>query len=328
MTAQVIDLFSRRPVQGPALMAVPELVLPQTPPPRLTADELVDAYLRTRHGTTRDDYARDLTHFRHWLDTDSGLNIDLYGVETPHVGDWKDFSLDTMEWAPSTVRRRMTACEGLYKFASAEGIFGRNPFHGIKKPEVGSNIQYSGLDLDDVQQLGHYITEKADLHTRVAVSLLMTTGLRVSELCQARVENLPRKAGKIWLPVTRKGGKPDKVEIPQNTYSTLCEYLDGRSSGPLVLGTRDGRALARQVAWRIVRSAGDSALPHLEGKLHPHDLRHTYVSGVLLLSGDIKEAQWRAGHGDINHTIRYSHALQAMESKTASDLEKVFGLCS
>ncbi|MFE6739865.1 tyrosine-type recombinase/integrase [Streptomyces tubercidicus] len=327
MTAQVIDIFTRRPVE-PALMAVPELVLPQTPPPRLTAHELVDAYLRTHHGTTRDDYARDLAHFRRWLATDSGLGIDLYGVKTPHVGDWKAFSLDTMEWAPSTVRRRMTACEGLYKYASAEGIFGRNPFHGIKKPEVGSNIQYTGLSLTDVQQLGQYITYEADLQTRVAVSILMTTGLRVSEFCKALLERMRRQTGQVWLTVTRKGGKLDKVEIPQNTFSALCTYLDGRSSGPLVLGTRAGRALARQVAWRIVRSAGDSALPHLAGKLHPHDLRHTFVSGVLLLSGDIKEAQWRAGHGDINHTIRYSHALQAMESKTASDLEKVFGLCS
>lgn len=325
MTAQVIDLFSRRPVQGPTrasgLMLAPQHV------PQLGAGELVDSYLRTQHGTTRDAYRRDIRYFRRWLGEESGLGIDLYDVERAHAGDWKVFGLDTMEWATSTMRRRMTAVEQLYRFANAEGFFPRNPFHGVAKPEVGANIQYTGLSLDDVQQLAHYVTYEADLRTRVVVSVLFTTGLRVSELCKARLEGMRSEAGQIWLNVVRKGGKSDRVEIPKNTFGALVEYLDGRARGPVVLGDR-GAALARQVAWRIVRRAGDSALPHLAGMLHPHDGRHTFVSGVLLLSGDIKEAQWRAGHSDINHTIRYSHALQAMESRTANDLEQLFGLCS
>jgi site-specific recombinase XerC len=66
----------------------------------------------------------------------------------------------------------------------------------------------------------------------------------------------------------------------------------------------------------------------MTGKLHPHDMRHSFVSGVLLVTDhDLKEAQWRAAHADMNNTVRYSHALQRDESTTVEDLASTFGLC-
>lgn len=320
MTAQVIDLFSRQSRQTPSVVPQPTILLPSK-----TEDELVDAYLRRFHGTTVNDYARDLRHFRQWTTGESGFGIDLYGVEEPHVGDWKTYMLDTLESSASTARRRMSSVDGLYKYAQAKGWYNQNPFYGVKKPTVGSMSQYTGLTLTDVEQLTSHVYYECDLRTKAVVFALLTTGLRVSELCNARIEGLRHSDDRLWLAVVRKGGKDDEVEIPRGSAGLLFEAIGNRTSGPLLLGAQ-GRALARSVVWRIVRSVGDRALPHLAGKLHPHDFRHTFVSGVLLLAGDIKEAQWRAGHADVNNTMRYAHSLKMRESTTADDLEKVFGI--
>ncbi|MFE9833969.1 tyrosine-type recombinase/integrase [Streptomyces sp. NPDC005551] len=323
MTAQVIDLFSRRP-QGPVLSAVPQ---PAAFEPVYSADELVDAYLRTVSSKSRADYTRDMRQYRQFLQTDSGLGLDVYEARMPHVADWKTYMLDTLESAPRTVRRRMSSVGSMYQLAMAQGWYNQNPFYGVKKPSEGSVSQYTGLSLTDVEALSAHVRYACDLRTKAVIFTLLTTGLRVSELCNARREGLQARDGRWWLSVVRKGGKDDEVEIPRTAAGYLLEEVGMRDRGPLLLGARGG-ALARSVVWRIVRSVGDQALPHLAGRLHPHDTRHTFVSGVLLISGDIKEAQWRASHADVNNTMRYAHKLKQLKSRTADELERVFGICA
>jgi integrase/recombinase XerD len=319
MTAQVINLFTRQEAgRGLSLVPVPEFS------PVVSEDVLADSYLRTFDGRTVPEYRRDIRQYRSFLR--DVLGVGVYEAEAHHVGDWKTYQLDTMDGANSTVRRRMTSAQGMYRYAMANGWFNRDPFFAVKKPEVGANTQYTGLDLSDVRRLTYHVERECVLRARVVILGLLTTGLRVSELLNADIDALRLDGGRLKLHVVRKGGKPDAVEVPHSVGSMIHELAAGRSSGPILLGER-GKRLAHQVAWRIVRNAGDRFLPHLAGKLHPHDMRHTFVSGVLLVTGgDLREAQWRASHKDMNNTVRYAHALQAAESATIEELSSVFGL--
>ena len=318
VTAQVIDLFARR--------QAPISVVPEPAPFELGISDnaLVDEYLRFQsNGNTRSEYARDIRQFREWTG-DMFAVAELARVASSHVSDWRDYMLGTEERRPATVVRRMRSVRGLYKLAVEEYGLPRSPFLRVKLPEIGSNVQYTGMVLQDIERLAAWLREYADIRTRVVCALLLTTCMRVSEMCKARVEGLSFEGGKVLLDIVRKGGREDRVEIPRNTVDLLHQYLDGRQSGPLMLGT-EGGALTRQVAWRMVRGAGDSALPHLAGKLHPHDFRHTFVSGMVKIGG-VEEAQPRAGHRDVNHTMRYSHALDQHASSAPDELESMFGL--
>ncbi|MFH9606922.1 tyrosine-type recombinase/integrase [Streptomyces sp. NPDC017448] len=321
MTAQVIDLFSRR---SPVELARPVQV--DFSPHRFTEDELVSKFLSLKTATTADNYRRDLKHYRKWLSEDSGHGIDLYEAEEWHVGDWKTYMLETLEWENSTVRRRMSAVGGMYEWALRSNLHTRNPEWAVDRPKVGDNVQYTGLDLVDLKELAHQARLRP-VRTTAVVSTLMTTGIRVSELCNACIEGLVRVGPKVMLRVVRKGGKPDLVEIPEGTHRALLASFNGRTSGPLILGER-GKAISRHVVWRMIRTLGDEALPHLAGKLHPHDLRHSFVSLVLLLTRDVRIGRDRAGHKDINHTLRYWHALEGVASTEVADLEATLGfLC-
>lgn len=319
MTAQVIDLFSRRKPEP--LKLVPASVVPER---RFSEDELVEKFLSLKTGTTVDAYRGDIAYFRKWLREMSGHGIDLYEAEEWHVGDWKKYMLETLDWAPATARRRMTAVGTMYEWALRSKMHDRNPEYAVKRPSAGDNVQYTGLDLDDLKRLADFVKSQP-LQVQVIVALLMTTGMRVSEMCKASASGIVWDGPTPWLQVVRKGGNPDRVQIPQRTHRLLVEYLGGRSTGPLILGERGG-VISRHVVWRLVRRAGDAALPRLVGKLHPHDLRHSFVSLVILLTGDAEEAKKRAGHKDFNHTLRYKHALESRENTVVEDLEAVLGL--
>jgi integrase/recombinase XerC len=324
MTAQVIDLFSRQRVpEAPVLSAVPEL--PEFTPV-LSADDLVGYYLRRfSNENTRKEYTRDMEQYREFLDDAYG--IDVYDVFEYHVDDWKWYGLEELNGANASVRRRMSSVQGMYRYAMASGYFHRDPFFGVKKPKVGDNVQYTGLNLSDLRRLTYHVLKECDLRTQVVVFGMLFTGLRVSELLNVDIEDRWPDGGVLKLRVTRKGGKPDTVELPHRVAGMVNELAGGRRTGPLLLGDQ-GRRLAPQVAWRIVRRVGDRFLPDMTGKLHPHDMRHSFVSGVLLVTDhDLKEAQWRAAHADMNNTVRYSHALQRDESTTVEDLASTFGLC-
>ncbi|MFI0265578.1 tyrosine-type recombinase/integrase [Streptomyces luteogriseus] len=321
MTAQVINLFTREKA-GPtlSLAPVPEFT------PAVSEDELVDFYLRTFDGRTVPEYSRDIRQYRAFLLDE--LNVGVYEAEAHHVADWKTYQLDTLEGAKSSVRRRMSSAQGMYRYAMANGWFNRDPFFAVKKPVVGENTQYTGLDLSDVRRLTYHVSRECDLRAKVVILGLLTTGLRVSELLNLDIGDVRPDGGRLKLHVIRKGGKPDVVELPHVVGGMVRELARGRNGGPLLLGAH-GKRLARQVAWRIVRSAGDRFLPDHVGRLHPHDARHTFVSGVLLVTGgDLREAQWRASHADMNNTVRYAHALEMAESATVEDLSNTFGICA
>ena len=322
MTAQVIDMFSRQVVpEKPKLIRAPEFA------PVLTVDELADYYLRRfEDPKTRREYTRDLRQYRAYLRLIH--KIDVYEAYDQHVGDWKSYQLDVKDGAEASVRRRMSSVQGMYKYALANGYFNRDPFYGVKKPKISDNVQYTGLNLSDVRRLTHHVVHECPLRTRVVVLGMLLTGLRVSELLNADIEDLRPDGGVYKLHVIRKGKKRDAVEVPGIVVGMIRQLVGHRRTGPILLGTQ-GKRLAPQVAWRIVRRVGDQYLPDMAGMLHPHDMRHSFVSGVLLVTGgDLREAQWRAAHSDMNQTVRYSHALEQDESTTVEDLASAFGLCA
>jgi site-specific recombinase XerD len=324
MAAQVINLFTRQEIpQERSLAPVPEFR------PVVSEDELADRYLRTLSNLkTRREYARDIKQYRAYLRV--AHKVSVYDAQDFHVGDWKSYQLDTLDRKPAGTHRRMSSVQGMYRYAMANGLFDRDPFYSVKKPKVGENIRYTGLDLSDVKRLTHHVFYEGDLRTKVVIFGMLTTGLRVSELLSVDIdpEVILVSGGRMRLNVVRKGGKRDRVELPHTVAGMVNELIGGRTSGPLLLG-KQGKRLAPQVAWRIVRKAGDRFLPDMAGRLHPHDMRHTFVSGVLLVTGgDLREAQWRASHADMNNTVRYAHALEAAESTTVEDLSSVFGICA
>jgi integrase/recombinase XerD len=116
------------------------------------------------------------------------------------------------------------------------------------------------------------------------------------------------------LIVTGKGSKQRLVPIGkpaqewthryvQELRGELTRWNDGRDQKRLLLSST-GRPLERVAVWQIVRR---NALAAGLRDVHPHKLRHSFATHLLIGGADLRVVQELLGHSDISTTQIYTH---------------------
>ena len=149
-----------------------------------------------------------------------------------------------------------------------------------------------------------------EIRDRAIVELLYASGLRVSELCGARLENLDLDEG--FIRVIGKGNKPRLVPVGAQARDALRRYLDagrpalvGKKTGGEVFLSVRGRRLTIQRVWQLMVALGKRA--GLDKEVHPHMLRHSFATHLLGGGADLRVIQEMLGHADISTTQVYTH---------------------
>ena len=93
------------------------------------------------------------------------------------------------------------------------------------------------------------------------------------------------------------------------TARTIDLAVGERHEGP-ILQRRDGQRLDRRTAHRWVRSIGKRAGLAV---VHPHMLRHTFVTTMLDAGVDLRDVQIAARHADPRTTMRYDRARKNLD---------------
>jgi site-specific recombinase XerD len=172
----------------------------------------------------------------------------------------------------------------------------------------------------------------------VAFVALLTLGLRISELVGLNRGDLYRSGGDDVLRVLGKGGHHREVYVTDLVSAAVGEYLAERDrvggagvpalrgrtaagASPLV-ATRGGGRCARADLYTLLRRIAAHAGPELAGvadRVHPHALRHAYVTIALEQDARIHHVQADVGHASIATTQHYDRGLRT-RSTTAADL--------
>jgi integrase/recombinase XerC/integrase/recombinase XerD len=133
---------------------------------------------------------------------------------------------------------------------------------------------------------------------KALILLLYGGGLRISEACELKWQNLEMKSHKLLI--IGKGQKERIVYIPPVVTQTL---LDCPQEGPYVFGGTG--PLNQRLAYEWVRSAGVKA--GLMRPISPHALRHSYATHLLTSGGDLRVIQELLGHQSLTATQKYTH---------------------
>jgi integrase/recombinase XerD len=151
------------------------------------------------------------------------------------------------------------------------------------------------------------------LRDRAILELLYASGLRVSELVNARLENLDLDARIIR--VTGKGNKTRIVPIGSKACDAVNLYLNRerpgmvkRKTGSEVFLSSRGTKLTTVRIWQIVKKS--AKLAGLDLNVYPHLLRHSFATHLLSNGADLRVIQEMLGHADISTTEVYTHVDQ------------------
>lgn len=145
------------------------------------------------------------------------------------------------------------------------------------------------------------------------LELFYASGLRLSELCGARLENLDLEEG--FIRVTGKGGKTRVVPVGGRARFCLSDYLKNerpelvnrKTSSWVFLSIRGG-ALSPERVREIVKQRAKAA--GLKQNVYPHLLRHSFATHLLQNGADLRVIQDMLGHADIATTQIYTHVDQ------------------
>ena len=266
---------------------------------------LSDAYqISTRHS---------LEEFASWLSkvreiTDPGaVTLDLI---TEYLGTRKRKGL-----AAASIKLEVVAIKIFFRYLHIRKKVPQDVAEVLTLPRVERYLPET-LNEIQVEQILESIDTKAPrgLRDRAIVELLYASGLRISELTEARLENLSLEEGVFR--VTGKGNKTRLVPVGRKACEAIDTYLQNqrpefvkKKTGSHIFLSVRGRKLTRARVWQIVVRLAKVA--GLELNVYPHLLRHSFATHLLTNGADLRVIQELLGHADISTTEIYTHVDQA-----------------
>jgi integrase len=150
------------------------------------------------------------------------------------------------------------------------------------------------------------------------IALLRGTGMRRSEVAALDLADYDPATGALTIR-SSKGNKDRLTYVANGPQAALDEWLlaRGSASGPLFYGvTKSGRLVVRRLAAQAI--AVICAARATEAGIQsftPHDMRRTFISGLLDAGADIATVQKLAGHEDPATTARYDRRGEAAKQR-------------
>ena len=216
--------------------------------------------------------------------------------------------------AAASIKLSIVALKIFFRFLTAQHLLSRDPADTLTLPRIERYLPETLNELQ-VEQLIEAVDEKVPLgrRDRAILELLYSSGLRISELANARLENFSRD--ERILRITGKGNKTRLVPVGRKACLALDAYLleerpkmvKPRSGSELFLSSRGAKLTTTRI-WQIVKNAARRAgLPH---NVYPHLLRHSFATHLLGNGADLRIIQELLGHADISTTQVYTHVDQ------------------
>lgn len=173
----------------------------------------------------------------------------------------------------------------------------KKDFSDIKMPKKEKRLP-SVLTPDEVRALiGGADNEKS----RLIISFLYSSGLRVSELVNLKVNDINVQDGTGW--VRRGKGAKDRLFVMSPTLAqSLREYLEGRSHQYVFSKMKP---LTTRNIQKIIKLTSERA--GIPKKVTPHTLRHSFATHLLENGTDIRIIQSMLGHSSLSTTQVYTH---------------------
>ncbi len=173
----------------------------------------------------------------------------------------------------------------------------------IKTPKIAKKAPVV-LTKEEIKRLLEVTENKKH---KLLISLLYSTGMRLSECINLKIKDLELSESVIWVR-KGKGSKDRMVLISKRLAQELKKYLKDNNPEDFVFKGRNGCFSKRNVQ-KIVTNAAKKA--GISKKVSPHTLRHTFATHLLESGVDIRKIQVLLGHSNLSTTQIYTSVSKA-----------------
>jgi integrase/recombinase XerD len=193
----------------------------------------------------------------------------------------------------------------------------KKDFEGIRLPKKDKKLP-EVLTKEEVRKL---IEATDTVKSRLIVSLLYSTGLRVSELVNLKVSDLDLAEKTGW--VRRGKGSKDRLFVMSEQISDeLKDYFTEKGKEKTYVFSKDKPLTTRNIQ-KIIKGA--RARAGINKKTTPHTLRHSFATHLLEGGTDIRVIQAILGHSSLSTTQVYTHISSDQLKKVKNPFDGLFG---
>lgn len=230
--------------------------------------------------------------------------------------------------AAASVARHLATIKVYFRWLRARQMIDQNPADALDRPTKWKNLPgvLTPMQVKALLDAPGPIEVKMEpkpararsaqdrvlwLRDRALLELLYASGLRASEVAGVCKSDLIETLGVVR--VTGKGNKQRLVPMGEPAREAVRRYLEecrpvlrrkgGSDKGRLLL-SRTGRPLERVAVWQVVTGHAQAAGLR---EVHPHTLRHSFATHLLIGGADLRVVQALLGHADIVTTQIYTH---------------------
>ncbi len=252
-------------------------------------------------------YSIDVEHL---LDFMTDNSLPLQEVTTDHLHTFLA-TLHDLGISPRSQTRLIAGIRAFFKFLRMEKVIDHDPSELLESPTLGRELP----DVLTVEEIDAMIAalpagKEETLRNHAIIETIYGSGLRVSELCDARLSRL--NLDDALLIVEGKGSKQRMVPLSPTAVDLIREYLPQRNrlnikpaGQDIIFLNRRGAPLTRVMVFYIIRDL--AALAGITKTVSPHTLRHSFATHLLEGGANLRAIQEMLGHESIATTELYLH---------------------
>lgn len=305
---------------------------------------------------TRMAYARDVLEFLKFGEVSQWSCRKITQVSEKQILLWKEhlsqkhtrFDDSRRRVVNASVARKLCTLASFFDFALKRKLISESPLQHIVRPKVRRMSHATVLSEAELREVLRCSLECLDQAVQASaqtvrdrqrrlqrarlewclLTLLFTVGMRVSEVCQLKLNDLTFEGDLLRLHLLAKGGVPHSPLIHPETARVLLEYIHAERAtahpeAPLFPASRKGSSggseqyIHRSTVFRIVREAALRA--GITRPFSPHGCRATLATQLHLNAVPVVEIQSLLNHSQVTTTQLYLHRVD--ESQEAAALQ-------
>lgn len=274
---------------------------------------------------TMEAYTIDLNQFEQFKDY---KNLDIKEFDKHRLKDYIQ-SLYELDFKAKTIKRKVAVLKAFFTYLEFDEIILVSPFRKMRISIKEPTTLPKTMELKEIVKILKFLYKikesfndknlysyKVIVRDIAVIEILFSTGIRVSELCNIKLNNINLQAGIIKI--KGKGDKERIIQICDNeAKKVLKEYFELFSEQikktKCFLINRLDKQISEQSVRLMIKKY--QKISGIDKHITPHMFRHSFATLLLEEGVDVRYIQHMLGHSSISTTQIYTKVNMKQQKK-------------